>query len=358
MAGLIAAARARELGLRPVVFEAGASPGGAMALSSGVVWRHHTAEAFRAECPQGDPRLQRAIVERLDDAIEWLRARGAPVVAESTGNPRTVGIRFDPVGLVGALSEGLEIRLSTPLRELAGPTVLATGGYAAALANERDLLLRGGRWSDGAGIRLGTLAGAARRGDGKQFYGRALPAPPARVREADFVRASQLYGTLAQVLDLEGRALEGEWAWHEVDLAQAVAALPGGEAWYVVDASALRARVRERTVAEIVAVAEELGGEVRRADHLEGLGLGRLDSEGLREPPFTAVRVRTGVTHSYAGLAIDDRARVVGGDGRALPGLWACGADAGGIFDGGYASGLAAALVLGLAAAQDAASAL
>jgi fumarate reductase flavoprotein subunit len=356
MAGLVAAARARELGLRPVVLEAGDRPGGALALSSGVVWRHRTAEEFHAECSQGDAALQRAIVERLDGAIAWLRDRGAPVVVESTGNPRTVGVRFEPAGLVAALADGLDVRLSTPLRELGGPTVLATGGYAATLAAERGLLLRAVRWSDGAGIRLATRAGGARSGDGEQFYGRALPAPPARVGEADFVRAAQLYGSLAHVVDLEGRELEGDWAWHEVDLAQAIAARPGGEAWYVVDASALRGRVRERTVAEMVAVAEELGGEVRRADRLEGLGFGPLDSPRLREPPFAAVRVRTGVTHTYAGLAVDDRARVVGDDGRPLPGLWACGADAGGIFDGGYASGLAAALVLGLAAAEDAAA--
>jgi fumarate reductase flavoprotein subunit len=67
------------------------------------------------------------------------------------------------------------------------------------------------------------------------------------------------------------------------------------------------------------------------------------------------VRVKAGVTHTYAGLAVDQDARVLDAVGRPLEGLWACGADAGGIFDGGYASGLAAALVLGLAAAEDAA---
>jgi hypothetical protein len=49
------------------------------------------------------------------------------------------------------------------------------------------------------------------------------------------------------------------------------------------------------------------------------------------------------------GLRVDDRARVVGVDG-----LWAAGVDVGGISTGGYASGLAQALVLGLAAAEDA----
>jgi hypothetical protein len=56
------------------------------------------------------------------------------------------------------------------------------------------------------------------------------------------------------------------------------------------------------------------------------------------------------VTHTIGGLRVDGRARVVG-----LDGVWAAGADAGGVAAGGYASGLAQALVLGLAAAEDAA---
>jgi fumarate reductase flavoprotein subunit len=36
-----------------------------------------------------------------------------------------------------------------------------------------------------------------------------------------------------------------------------------------------------------------------------------------------------------------------------LDGVWAAGVDAGGVATGGYASGLAQALVLGLAAAED-----
>ena len=98
MAGLCAAARARELGLEPVVYEKGGRPGGSMLLSSCVVWRYRTLEDFRAECPGGDPRLQRLIVERFDDALAWLESLGPPVVWEETGNPRTIGKRFDPGG--------------------------------------------------------------------------------------------------------------------------------------------------------------------------------------------------------------------------------------------------------------------
>ena len=54
MAGLVAAARACELGASPVVLEKGDRPGGSLLLSSGVVWRHHSLEDFHAECPGGE----------------------------------------------------------------------------------------------------------------------------------------------------------------------------------------------------------------------------------------------------------------------------------------------------------------
>src|SRR4029077_3628003 len=59
MAGLCAAASARELGADPAVYEKGDRPGGSMLLSSCVVWRYRTLEDFRAECPGGDVALQR-----------------------------------------------------------------------------------------------------------------------------------------------------------------------------------------------------------------------------------------------------------------------------------------------------------
>ena len=68
-----------------------------MLLSSCVIWRHTNWEDFRRECPGGDSRLQRLIWERLDDALDWLESLGAVPTARETGNPLTVGRRFDPV---------------------------------------------------------------------------------------------------------------------------------------------------------------------------------------------------------------------------------------------------------------------
>ena len=87
MAGLVAAARARELGSPAVVYEKGARPGGSMLLSSCVIWRYSSFDEFRRQCPGGDERLQRLVWERLDAALDWLEALGASVTQRETGEP-------------------------------------------------------------------------------------------------------------------------------------------------------------------------------------------------------------------------------------------------------------------------------
>ena len=340
MAGLVAAARARELGATAVVYEKGDRAGGSMVLSSGVVWRHRSLAAFSAECPDGELVLQRRIVEDLDEALDWLEALGAPVTARETGNERTVGRRFDPRGLTKALVRAAgDVRLGESFR---AADVLATGGFGVRLARERGLLLRAAPWSEGDGIASALERGAALSAGQDEFYGRALPGS---VGEADYVRAAQLYARHALVLDDEGRDL-GEPAWHESDIVQR---FPNGRAWYVVDAAALREPVRERTVGDLVEAARGVGGDVRPAEELP---FEVPASPKLVERPFLAIRVHAAVTHTIGGLRIDERARVLRADGSPISGLHAAGADAGGIFTGGYGSGLAAALVYGRLAAE------
>jgi predicted oxidoreductase len=69
-----------------------------------------------------------------------------------------------------------------------------------------------------------------------------------------------------------------------------------------------------------------------------------------------AVHVAAGVTHTVGGLKVDDHARVLSSNDTPIEGLFGAGVDVGGIAAGGYASGLATALVLGLTAAETAAS--
>src|SRR6266849_2630953 len=230
MAGLVCAARARELGLQPSVVEKGTRAGGSMLLSSCVVWRHIEWDDFRAECPGGDDALQRLIWERVDDALAWLVSLGAEPVLQDTENPLTTGKRFDPRALTELLAR--DVQLETPLPADADPPlVLATGGFAKRLAEERGLLLRANPWSDGAGLDYATARGAEVTSGLDEFYGRALPAPPARIREEDFVPLSQLYGRWASVFAEDGTEITpAEVSWSENDLAQAI----GPRAWYVL----------------------------------------------------------------------------------------------------------------------------
>ncbi|MBA3476193.1 MAG: FAD-binding protein, partial [Actinobacteria bacterium] len=233
------------------------------------------------------------------------------------------------------------VRLNEPFREA---QILATGGFGARLARARGLLLRANEWSEGDGLDYGVARGASLTAGLDEFYGRALPGA---VDEREYVSAAQVYARHALVVDDEGRDL-GEAAWHESDLVQR---LPGGRAWYVVDARTLRRSVRDRTVADLVDVARAAGGDVRPAVEFP---FALPESPKLVEAPFVAVRVHAAVTHTIGGLRTDERARVLAGDGRPIPGLHAAGADAGGIFNGGYGSGLAAALVFGRIAAETA----
>lgn len=322
MAGLVAAARLRELGMDMRVHEKGDRPGGSMLLSSGVVWRYLEFEEFRRQCPGGDPVLQRVVWERLDESLDWLERLGAPVVAADTDRPFTTGWRFDPRGLTDTLVRaagevGLGARVSPAPGE---PLVVATGGYAARLARERGLLLRANRWSEGEGIDL-VLEREGGWAPSDEFYGRAMPGP---VLEEQFVAASQLYGRFARPVNDRGEAFfPGEPSWSENDLAQAIAAQPGGRAWYELESEALSR--------------PEVAAKLPFAQETEPLPGG-----GLR------VRVYAAVTHTYGGVKVDERAR-------AADGIWVAGVDAGGFSNGGYASGLAQALVLGLVAAEDAA---
>ncbi|TML94061.1 MAG: FAD-binding protein [Actinobacteria bacterium] len=340
MAGLCAAVRARELGAAPVVYEKGTRAGGSMLLSSCVVWRFREWDDFRAECPTGDERLQRVVWERLDDGIAWLESLGAPVVERETGNPRTVGKRFGPGGLTDTLVRGAD---DVHLREAAvEPQILATGGFqgneglvAEHVRPARPLRLRANQWSNGDGLRLAREQGAELSAGMGEFYGRNMP--DADFSEADFVPAAQLYGRFARVYNERGEEFfEGDVSWSENDLVQATAKQPGAKAWYVLDDSALAQRVRDRRVVDIVALA---------STRVDPADLPFAAPAGAR----VAVRVSPGITHTIGGLRIDEHARVVGADG-----LYAAGADAGGISTGGYASGLAAALVFGRLAAESA----
>ena len=225
---------------------------------------------------------------------------GSSRVQRETGNPRTVGRRYDPRALTEVLVRAAgDVRLRQPFREA---QVLATGGFAARLARERGLLLRAAPVERGRRARLRPRP--RRRRDRRD--GRVLRARAARARWRRTSTCAPPSSTRAtRSCSTTRAATSATAAWHESDIVQR---FPGGAAWYVVDARALREPVRERTVADLVEAAREAGGDVRPAEKLP-FALPALRSSWSR--PSWRSRVYAGVTHTIGGLRIDDRARVL-----------------------------------------------
>ena len=159
-----------------------------MLLSSCVVWRHLRFEDFRHDCPHGDERLQRLIWERLDESLAWLESTtGVRPLWDDTENPRTTGRRYDPgeltaalareVGRSGCAAVSAGASNSSSQREASRCASLASGGCSSARTP--------GAKATGSIYARGL--GAATSGELDELYARAMPAPPARIGEADYV---------------------------------------------------------------------------------------------------------------------------------------------------------------------------
>jgi fumarate reductase flavoprotein subunit len=420
LAGLTAALRATELGARVTLLEKGTSPGGSFVYSSGYIWSYVDLPTFRRQAPGGDAELQRLILQRLGSNLRWLEDAGGVLSSRETGNPLTFGARFDPDRTVSALVDRLEaagtemrtesaleallddaagrivgVRVSSSEESLAADAViLASGGFAGdpelvgrhIIGGPGRMRVRAHPRSTGDGFRAALHKGALASAGLGEFYGRNLPAPPADFSPEQFVEVSQLYGRYAVAVNASGERYADEGAdWSETALTRATAHQPGLHAWYVLDASGLEGRVRERTAKEMVETAKSTGGTVIEAADLKELA-DRLAARGvpretflrtvdeynvvlavggelspprsgqarpLSVPPFVAVKVAPSITHTVGGLAVDAGCRVLREtDGGPIPGLYAAGVEVGGVSVGGYTSGLASALVFGITAAE------
>jgi tricarballylate dehydrogenase len=82
-------------------------------------------------------------------------------------------------------------------------------------------------------------------------------------------------------------------------------------------------------------------------------------AQPLDTPPYVGYAVTTGITFTFGGLKIDDAARVIDCEQRAIPGLYAAGELVGGLFYHNYpgGAGLMAGAVFGRIAGRSAATA-
>jgi tricarballylate dehydrogenase len=79
---------------------------------------------------------------------------------------------------------------------------------------------------------------------------------------------------------------------------------------------------------------------IRDGLHTKGLELPKSNwAQRLDTPPFTAYPVTGGITFTFGGVKIDDRARVMSTSWAPIPGLYACGEMVGGLFHINYPGG-------------------
>ena len=287
-----------------------------MLLSSGVIWRHRDFDRFRAECPAGDEALQRTVFERLDEDLGgWSHSAPSPSRARRETRYHRRALRHARAdrrtGRRGRRA-GAPGRAAAKCCPKACPVVLATGGFQA----DRDLVRRhitpkstSCCCAQPPGAPATACGSASKRAPRTsagmdEFYGRNMPAPPARIGERDFVSLAQLYARHATVTNRDGevfdRARGRRSTWCSGPRASRAPA-PGTRSASVD----LDERVRDRTVAEMVEAAERAGAPVERRD-------------GAR----SRSRSSAAITTTLGGLRIDDaraggsrRVRVRGGRG-------------------------------------------
>lgn len=273
---------------------------------------------------------------------------------------------------------------------LAGATVLATGGFQAdpglrdryLFRGARELVLRTNLRSDGGGLRLGTEVGAARSERMDGFYGHLVPAPIADFSPAEYASLAQYHSDHGLLIDHGGRRFCDESLGDHVNTEMVAR---HGTALLVIDERIRRDRVLQafipgmdaidkmaeggrrgglyatgNTLEDVAVAAAAWGydaqGILRTVEEFNRHVSGELDTldpprrrnrSPILEPPFAALQVQAAITFTYGGLATDAEGRVQGGDGTAIPGLYAAGVDAGGLNVWGYTGGLVRGLALG-----------
>ncbi|MFD4324148.1 FAD-binding protein [Nocardioides sp. NPDC058538] len=245
MAGLTAAARASRDGQRATVVEVSSDVGGSGRFA-GYIWTVPSDAVMDEQNPDGDEALKRALVERFDAAVDWIRSTGVEAGPSQRILSFGQGHGFDTNQYVDTCrrivtESGGQVLLSTTTEELlvghgavagarlrlptgevveirARNTVLATGGFQADPAMRERLLgagagampLRSNPNSKGDGLRLATAVGAATGLEGAGFYGHLVPSGVPFKDSGDFVDLSLYYSEHALLFNLDNERFVDE----------------------------------------------------------------------------------------------------------------------------------------------------
>ena len=326
----------------------------------------------------------------LDTWHERVARAGGEILMEATARRLTTDGSGRVVGAIVVAEAGT--------REVSARAVLlATGGFQGdreLLATfigpgAESMLLRSNPGSVGDGFRMGREVGASASAGLSGFYGHLVPSPLDEFREDQFLSLTQYYSNHCILVNLRGRRFTDESLGDEVSN-QATLRQPGSRAVLICDERihterAATAPYPHGAVVDRLAAAETVGGRFARArsrdalvDFVASWGVPRrtlqetLDQcaaaaagdvdvldvprakpfQSLSNPPFYAVEVQPTITFTLGGLAVDADGQVLDRDRVPVPGLFAAGADAGGLQDYRYVGGLALGAVFGPRAAE------
>jgi succinate dehydrogenase/fumarate reductase flavoprotein subunit len=397
--GLATAGAAAELGARVAILESAPQPGGAATLSAGLAWTLGSPEEFEQLVPHGDLARGTILTREFPAAIEKLRQAGVAVGPLRAG-PRTRGIahRIDVDQalaawrsavlshdgviitrshatslIVGAHGEIIGVRASGPDADSefqARAVVLATGGFQGNAelrekyfgSGARNILMRSSEFNVGDGLRMGLEAGATTSENMDRFYGHLVPHPlPHGVPEMDFNRITLDFSEFCLIVNERGERFTDESAGDPISN-QRTLGQPGSRAFVIFDDVVIREHLVGVDLTDSWSYWAALGARVASANGVLGLvatlkgwgvsanGLANLLAERFGdddrpEHSLYAIEAGPAVTLSHGGLAVDEDGRVLKAGGATIPGLFAVGADAGGLYDETYGGGLSVGLV-------------
>jgi len=352
---------------------------------------------------------------RVDGAIKWSKGAIIRAVNEGVGLSRMwfaaakgkgVEIRYG-AGATRLLQDGGGRVCGVVVRDRSGvhqvtarAVILGCGGFEANAAWRAQYLgrpwdnarVRGTRFNQGDGLRMALEIGAM---PWEQWSGcHATPisahAPPFGDRKLTDKtnRLSYPYGVMINLAGLrfvdEG---EDQALFTYARFGGAILSQPRGIAYQIFDAKVIELLEARYSTSEPI-ISGDLGELVRRLDVDQGTALrtlkeynaaagnGRFNpggrdamaTEGLAlrksnwaqkidTPPFRAYAVTGGITFSFGGLKINERAAVIGTDWEPIRGLYTCGEMVGGLFHHNYpgGSGLMSGAVFGRIAGASAA---
>ncbi len=337
---------------------------------------------------------------RKENKIVWARGLVVRAAHEGVGLSRSWFSTAERVGIevryasaaVGLLQDsrghvsGVRVRDDEGIQEItASAVILGCGGFEANVQMRTQHIgplvgqakVRGTPFNQGDGLRIALALGALPWGQWSGCHATPISADWGNFAPRELTdrsnRLSYLYGLM-----INRRGLrfvdEGEDGamFTYAKYGRAILAEPGARAYQIFDSKVVHLlEPRYSTSKPLVAdsiedLVEQLdiedkdqalktiraynaaargvedGFDPSRKDGLRSNGLAlektnwalRLDT-----PPFYAYTATGGITFTFGGLKVDDEARVIGTDWRAIPGLHACGEMVGGLFYDNYPAG-------------------